>query len=1299
MLKAPSRPRAPSAATLRVLYQLAYISSGAAVGIGALCAEERRRRTQIVQRIADNAKRIRQSPRYAHGAAAAVLREQAAEDFGWDGETVEREDLGDKDKRRGKRAAMFEERNGAKMPELPSVVEEEYEELNGRAKKKGRRKGKSGRPNFVQEHGSREPVTRAKMDRWRPVGHKSPRDLHAGASALRRPEPKISSPHHNESDWITHVYRRAQRKDTQDGLLELQRPRIKDGDGTSAKATTTGKLFDSIAQEFATRSHWDQNQLVDTVPSWESLREDVDRFFEKVNSHLSRKHAMEIATHLLRLSMELGDMSFVRSFFLWKISIGQFKIEDIEAAIAESATFAEAIGPSNALDFLNELFATSTYLKAGPWQKFRLDMKLRAAALKVEELSREDGYAEFTDNLNLDQMTLRVPHSKVVELLDQECRPLMATGRLQSAIKLWCAAMRALALPELSDHYFALDDALFEAAIEARSISLCLRMLRLKSSLGLGHSNHQRDAFIRLCYEEGANSLLRRLYVSGAGDGFGSKGRKGPSPHSYMYLCRAFSEDPSTFHSFKICYNRLPPVLRANVTATSVAAQARALTAEWQATRSLDHSRSQYQQAVERLSEVGIVDQALRPLHIAMIAIDISAQDTVPALKRLTTLSHSNFDTRIPVLTALALAKRRDWAALERALRVLQANKHELRWTQESTRAFNNMLHIYSQHHTAQQLSDFAAMATMELDFRPNRATWEVLILAFVSKKALALLQYWLHSPNALGSRLKLDADLGAMILQSWYQDFRHEHSKVMWMCWELVQKASSLHSKRLLDFVQMTIGYDLKKNHGQNAMKMEPIIRSRQALVERSNGAIPRPGHIHNWMLYDYDAENDKFVCLDIRSPELLDGDAVHIQESPSVDGEAKTNTDAVVWSPFKHDFENVEAKADTDTVAWSPFKHSSEARMDEAEMLEGFSEEMGENNEQPPQGQLPLLAPDELEFNELRESYGDDLSAIELTEDAAVDTDNQRDLQLQMRIRLLEGNYESVLDLYQRARNAVGIPLSPVVLELAVEACLRQDNDIGGAVQLLESARAAGMDTTCAVGPLLIHKMRTLSQSHFNQQSAKELRATVMEYYRTNEAKGLHVRHDVGTHAAHILNNAGSAQHGVNLMSSIFNSHWCTEHPFGTASMTVWLLGFASLQHPVGMRWVVEHVLEQNMQIDMGFIRALYRARWPPLRRQDGSLCYGRQTDDTHEELKELSRLCHERRAEQMQASKEFGKGLIRVMVGAVEQYKPVITDVKGDGVFISAEESSYAPLRGPRWLEGGGGGIIREVLSPEY
>ena len=165
MLKSPNRPRAPSAATLRVLYQLAYISSGTAVGIGALCAEERRRRTQIVQKIADNAKRIRQSPRYAHGAAAAAVKRRDFEDnFGWFGQEGEDGTTQNNDEADSVKSGTLENHGGVKMPELPSVVEEEYGRLIEGNHKKSKRRKRNRRPDFVEEHGSRETVAKAEVD-------------------------------------------------------------------------------------------------------------------------------------------------------------------------------------------------------------------------------------------------------------------------------------------------------------------------------------------------------------------------------------------------------------------------------------------------------------------------------------------------------------------------------------------------------------------------------------------------------------------------------------------------------------------------------------------------------------------------------------------------------------------------------------------------------------------------------------------------------------------------------------------------------------------------------------------------------------------------------------------------------------------------------------------------------------------------------------------------------------------------------------------------------------------------------
>lgn len=53
-----------------MLRQLAYISSGTACGAAAVIAEERRRQTSLVSKIAENSRRLKQHPRYQHAQAA-----------------------------------------------------------------------------------------------------------------------------------------------------------------------------------------------------------------------------------------------------------------------------------------------------------------------------------------------------------------------------------------------------------------------------------------------------------------------------------------------------------------------------------------------------------------------------------------------------------------------------------------------------------------------------------------------------------------------------------------------------------------------------------------------------------------------------------------------------------------------------------------------------------------------------------------------------------------------------------------------------------------------------------------------------------------------------------------------------------------------------------------------------------------------------------------------------------------------------------------------------------------------------
>jgi pentatricopeptide repeat protein len=66
------RRRVPSEGALRVLRQLAYISSGTACGAAAVIAEERPRNTTLVSKIADNSRRLKQHSRYRHHSSHAA---------------------------------------------------------------------------------------------------------------------------------------------------------------------------------------------------------------------------------------------------------------------------------------------------------------------------------------------------------------------------------------------------------------------------------------------------------------------------------------------------------------------------------------------------------------------------------------------------------------------------------------------------------------------------------------------------------------------------------------------------------------------------------------------------------------------------------------------------------------------------------------------------------------------------------------------------------------------------------------------------------------------------------------------------------------------------------------------------------------------------------------------------------------------------------------------------------------------------------------------------------------------------
>jgi hypothetical protein len=1226
MLKTPNRPRAPSAATLRVLYQLAYISSGTAVGIGALCAEERRRRTQIVQRVADNAKRIRQSPRYAHGAAAVAVREHEAEDgFGLSGNGYDVEGDGlqwtEADRRRARRLENLE---GAKMPGLPSVVEEEYGKLVEGKHKKMKGRNRSGRPDFVEAHGHRESVTRADLEE---------QSSHNDRVRSTPTSSELGSGTNKKKSWEWTSYQRPLRY----GIPTGHTLRATSRKTHLFHATPEGKAYrdpnttyDQVATFFSTREMWAGQDGVNVDLSQETLSRDIDVFFEIVSASTSLKtnveHACRVADELLRLSLGLGSVKAARSLLLWKLAVDALSVEDLFNTATSFASIAESLDPEATMRFFSDLFATSVYVKALKVEKLRLNLRLRTEALKLDTNEEYHGlYEELTSSIIIPP---NVSDSAIAELLGQECRRLMDSGHIPSAVKLWCMTMRTRSYQKESD-LPQLDAELFDAALTARHLSLCVRMLRFKDTRDFGDCSHQKDIFIKVCFEEGGTGLLRGLF---------GKRRKGAlqhndrlSPESYAYLSRCFAVSEKSFEMFKLYYDRVPVELRKSVAEASASDGSFVLKAQWKATRNLDDVRASYRQAFKRLEMDGLHEEAGRPLHVAMIEVELSANQTVTAVGALSQLNKAGSDGSVATLTALALAKQKEWATFGRLFEALKNNGKILDWTPSTTRAFNNILHLFSRSHTAQQLSDFAMMAFSELGFRPNDETWEVLLSGLVSKRAVSLLKYWINFSDASGSKFTLKAQIGAALMKRWYLDFRHSHVMVLWFCRNLVQRASSLHSDALLNVVREAIGFDLRTLHGVNAPWMEPIIRARQTLLNTSGGDLPKPGYIWNGQLYDKACSTDGVESL---PQSLMSGqgtDSAGSLLAPTNNAAEDASSEALTnsWVPYNTVGSIDNAK--TSKTGEGSFKSGSGNLVNTSSTTASDGDAINISN--------PTVDNDDLSVEDFRPQY-------EGTQPACI-TSKVEALERQMVSYFSLQQYQSALELYRTSLDATSLPASPLMLEVAAEASLRMNNDRQKAEQIMTAARDAGMNVTCAMGPLLIDQIYRTTLH--DRQGAAALRNQVIEYYRLNELNGLHVKHHVVTAAAHALIKAGFAESGVNLLSTILQSSWCAEEPLDITAMSVWLLGYAALGHVKGMQWVVEEVLDQGMNIDRGFLRSLKRARRPTIRLNDGPLTYKKQEPKTLACLKQWYNLCFRKRLAQMQESKIFGRELVNLLAAA--------------------------------------------------
>lgn len=1196
MLKTPPRPRAPSAATLRVLYQLAYISSGTALGVGALCAEERRRRTQIVQRIADNAKRIRQSPRYARGAATAAAVREEEYSSAWMPEYGDRAD------------------QSVKSAELPSVVEREYGQVVEKNHKRVRRRRRTGRPEFVEAHEAAASATQSEKPSDSAI---RPRPRTEGHGV--RPQTTVK---HLLSD-VARFQRRprqgawglATRSDENDLECITARPVMIHAMRSEQNHRSPRSVFETYLSRYKTRHLWTSQIPSNNVdPSEESrsllvksLSQDVDLFFSSVTmgtiSHISLLQACNVADQLLTVALSLGSYHDAQSLLLWKISIKKLERFDVSRTIDALPQLAQHVSAEELLAFYDDLLATFRHFDGRQQTQQHIHFAFLASMLRLE---RSEEYDDAIETL-LERLESLVGGYRSSAKALEHCQSLLEQGFLTGAFRLFRLASK---LSGESDALPKTSNLLFDRALKAGSLSLCAQILVMKRHMGFTeYQGSQMDEFVQLCSSAGAHGMLRDLFRCGRRSKHTGLDHKGLSVAGQALLCEAFAQDNRSSAMFSYFYRRLPFEARVSSSSSHVEYTARAMKADWKTTRNFQKIEKVYDRLRSWATSNSVNSSAMLPVHVAFAEILISANNPRPALELLATSHASNPEARVGYTVALAFAKQRDWTSFQKLLERISEAGSEARKSGLSTRDFNNALHLYSQSHSADETSTLLRWAMDKLDFVPNKATWHITFSCFISEKNLQLVRDWLYMPAGSGQPVQMDEGIAATMMKRWYTGFRHSHVMIMWFCRALQQSAPTFTGTGLLNLVRESIGYDLRSNHGINAAWLEPLILRRKTLVDEAGQYLPKPGYVWNGALYD----NGKPLS--------------HI-EPPQEDHQAK----AAQLS------ENAGSGSDEDFN-----------RVVEAYNADGAHDStIGDSDQQSTiSGQEPVPADAssgmEIGFTDLRPAYAPTQSGVN-ADDFDYDPTELNTLERNMILALSLGRFEDVLDMYHNSLDAVKLPASPVALEVAVEASIRLTGDRAEAERILTAAQTAGMNVSCAVGPLLIDQIRDCGNMDLDQ--ARNIRMTAVEYYRMNEENGWHVKHFVGTQAAHALIQAGYADHGLNLLSSIFNSQYAAERPLDIAAMSVWLLGYAAMRHMKGMEWVVRTVLAQDMPIDRGFLAAINRAKRPRTRDTSGTVVYARQQPGVSRRLMHWRHVCGRRRAEQMQESKVFGRKLVNLL-----------------------------------------------------
>lgn len=1205
-----SRRPVPSPAALRILRQLAYISSGTACGAAALVAEERRRQTRLAGKIVENSRKLKQHPRYAHSATASLKPKPsffgtesywtgAEEDVNGGLRMVEKdaddrllETLGTRVRRvesSGGRARLVESSEGRLRPEtdalrndeLPSEVEKNYEKFARRRSTTRISTPKMMSRSHLPSRSSHGISPNQKSNETTTL-FSPPHSLQFASALLKQVKEAIaldlSCGHHERAydrlvSFATHHHEMP--TDTIQSTLSIEQP-----------------SQDSHISELAA-----SNLLVDhALPNSSDVDRLADAFFALYPKDSSSPDILPIilASRLLKAAANAGSFEALTGLTSWLQSRHQLGSDHLTTVCVSAPVVFANSDFSEATAFYDKLLSdpssktldgidVNTFLVIASFLDSRTDRPIR---MKL-----------------FDHMRRHLKHQTESHHTDQSIHDsiqiLLRSGHRSVATRLFSFRRKHLSLP-MTRNLMESSEQLFDSLLLHKDTANALTVLRCMENQEASNFGLNINKLSISCKAVGAHETLLALHLR-----YAAEHRFPDSVYPAIFWAYAKCATPRQTNSL---FSRYGDLSETTTHRDCQPAWAVLLGQRWKQTSNLSRVEKQFNMMCHAVGK-GNVDIVL---YNAMIRACIEAGQPSEAEKYLRQMQS---DEGIqPDLTTfgyfvLSAAKAQDWSSVDKMLNMLGSAAIVDAAPVNRTYLFNPVLHEHVRHHEPAEIWSFVTAATEVHGIVPDQTTNNIVLESFVRGKRLDLVPRWLVYMETCGHSLELSSYTAMCMVRRYYYSNRPSHIMMMWICRNLFNYASDSMSEDLILLLRESIAYDMRGFSGQRREREYfDIARVRLELLDKA-----QRGHVPSPMAWS----SRKTLVKRLRSLEDLDA-----LESRDVQN---AHLEFVEATKSEHQL----CSADD---ADSGYTSDSFTGLSAGSAYEPLPEEFSKPD--------ALIA---------------DYGSPSLSKDKA---STQREEESKLLLSLSLGQPANVVEFYHRSVAVSGLPASSYSLEMAISASLRtQNGDPVEAEELLNTAEEAGFHVASALMPLIIQRI-TSAKKGSDALQPEELERLVVNFYDSMDEHRIPVRHHVATTAASVLIKNGNAQYGVSLLRNVFDSRWSSSsgRPLDIAAMAVFWQGYAQLGHEPGMKWVVDTVLEKGMRIDGVFIKVLARAliKMHQVGQDDQSAHH--DLGDLITKTEEWKQLCQERRYQQTKESNKLGNELIQCIAKATRRASPI-------------------------------------------